>query len=229
MTITKENSTESDSLKRKIYFPLLMLSLMWIIKFMEFFFDADFKNFGILPRQIEGLSGIISSPFIHGNFKHLVNNSMPFFFLFTAIRYFYPENSFTILLFLWMISGLSVWLGARTAWHIGASGLVYASFSFLFFSGIRSKDKRLISISLLVFFLYGGMIWGIFPQEGNISWESHLFGFLTGFIAAFLFGTPPERTTVEEIFTDKDDFINFDNSYEKDVNIEYNFRETNEE
>ncbi|MFN8254823.1 MAG: rhomboid family intramembrane serine protease [Bacteroidales bacterium] len=199
---------------------------MWVLKLLEFYFSADFKSFGILPRQIEGLSGIITSPFIHGNFKHLINNSLPFFFLISAIRYFYTDNSFIVILFVWIITGFSVWLGGRNAWHIGASGLIYAFFSFLFFSGIWSKDRRLIAISLLVFFLYGGMVWGILPQNENISWESHLYGFFTGFIAAFLFGKshvkPPDE---KENADNDDDFNNFDNSYRDGVNIEYHFNE----
>jgi membrane associated rhomboid family serine protease len=198
---------------------------MWVIKLLEYIFVLDFKTFGIYPRQFESLRGIITSPFIHGDFKHLINNSMPFFLLITAIRYFHKKKSMQIILFSWILTGFSLWLGGRYAWHIGASGLVYAFFSFLFFSGILSRDNRLIAISLLVIFLYGGMVWGIFPTNNNISWESHLFGLVVGFIVAFFFGKVEDKQVPIKNNTQNDEYTYFSNTHQNEIEVIYECKE----
>lgn len=206
-----------------IHVPALLIVLMWLSKLAEYYFDIEFTNFGIFPRESEGLKGIIFSPFVHGSFKHLMSNTIPFFLLSSAIFYFYRTRAYRIILFSWILTGSAVWIGARSSWHIGASGLVYAFFSFLFFSGILSKDRRMIAISLLIVFLYGGLIWGIFPGEAGISWESHLFGFLSGFIFAYFFGK--EYLYIEITAKPKlpEDFSEYSSSV--DIEIEYKYKE----
>jgi membrane associated rhomboid family serine protease len=127
------------------------------------------------------LPGILFSPFIHSGFKHLFDNSIPLFFLATALFYFYSEVALKVLSWTYFLTGLLVWIAGREAWHIGASGLVYGLASFLFFSGIIRRYFRLIALSLLIVFLYGSMVWGIFPGiYKNVSWESHMLGFFSG-------------------------------------------------
>jgi membrane associated rhomboid family serine protease len=120
---------------------------------------------------------------IHEDLKHLFNNSIPLFFLATAVFYFYSEVAFRVFIWTYILTGLFVWLAGREAWHIGASGLIYGLASFLFFSGIIRRYFRLIALSLLVVFLYGSMVWGMMPElYKNVSWESHMLGFVSGII-----------------------------------------------
>jgi membrane associated rhomboid family serine protease len=164
-----------------IIIPGIFVFLMWLVKIIEVLFDLDFSSLGIFPLSVRGLPGILFSPFIHSGFKHLFDNSIPLFFLATALFYFYSEVALKVLSWTYFLTGLLVWIAGREAWHIGASGLVYGLASFLFFSGIIRRYFRLIALSLLIVFLYGSMVWGIFPGiYKNVSWESHMLGFFSG-------------------------------------------------
>jgi len=142
------------------------------------------------------LIGILTSPFIHANFNHLINNTVPFFFLLSAIFYFYQKVAWRVLFISYLFTGSLVWLMARASYHIGASGLVYSFASFLFFSGIVRRNINLLAISMLVIFLYGSMVWGIFPYKPDMSWESHLIGMTTGALLSVIYrdeGPGPTR------------------------------------
>ena len=178
---------EKNKLLNSLYFPIVFILILWFIKFLETILDYNFTDFGIYPLKLSGLKGILFSPFIHGSFLHLFNNSVPVLVLGTALFYFYRDVAYKIIILSWLISGFWVWFMARPAYHIGASGLIYAWASFLFFSGIIRKNKNLLAISLLVTFLYGSLIWGIFPIEEKISWEGHLMGGIAGFILSIYF------------------------------------------
>lgn len=165
--------------------PFLVVSLMWLSKAVEYIFDVDFTSFGIYPGEVPGLIGIVTSPFVHADVDHLINNSMPLFLLGTALFYFYSKVAFRVLLWIVLLTGLTVWLFGRQSFHIGASGVIYGLFSFLFFSGIFRMHIPLVALSLLVVFLYGEMVWGIFPGlKMNISWESHMLGAVAGIFLA---------------------------------------------
>jgi membrane associated rhomboid family serine protease len=162
--------------------------LLWIILIIQQFFSINFPyELGLYPRSLSGLLGIITSPLIHGGYAHLFSNTLPIFVLAAGIIYFYPESAFKVLTLIYLLTGVLVWLFARSVHHIGASGLIYGFAAFLFFSGIFKRDNRSIGLSLLVTFLYGGMVWGILPGQPGISWESHFFGGLTGIFCAFIF------------------------------------------
>jgi len=168
-----------------IIIPGIFVILMWIVKIVEVLFGWDFTDYGIYPLSVKGLTGIIFSPFIHAGFKHLFDNSLPLFFLSVALFYFYSEVALKVFIWTYFLTGLLVWIAGRDAWHIGASGLVYGLASFLFFSGIIRRYFRLIALSLLIVFLYGSMVWGIFPGiYQNVSWESHMLGFFSGLALA---------------------------------------------
>ena len=168
--------------------PGTFVFLMWLVKVIEVLFETDFSNFGIYPLSAKGLIGILFSPFIHADFKHLFNNSLPLFFLGVALFYFYSEVALKIFFQTFFLTGFLVWIAGREAWHIGASGVVYGLASFLFFSGILRRHLRLIALSLLIVFLYGSMVWGIFPGVYiNVSWESHMLGFLSGVVLSVLY------------------------------------------
>jgi len=177
--------------KKKFYhsliFPTFFLFLIWFIRFTEVGFETSFVRFGVYPQKWQGLLGILTSPLIHADIKHLADNSVPVFLLSLAIFYFYREIAYKIFFIIYFISGLLVWIAGRDAYHIGSSGLIYGFAAFLFFSGVLRKNINLLAISLLVSFLYGSLIWGILPYDYHISWESHLMGALSGIVLAFVY------------------------------------------
>lgn len=178
---------EKLRLKYSLAFPLLFTLVAWMIKLSEIALNSDFSILGIYPRTLWGLIGIILAPLIHANIHHLLSNTIPLLTLSVAIFYFYRGIAMKIFLTTYILSGLGVWIIGRPAYHIGASGLVYGFASFLFFSGIIRNDIKLLSISLLVIFMYGSLVWGIFPFVYNISWESHLMGGIIGFALAIIY------------------------------------------
>ena len=164
--------------------PLYSVLFLWIVYLIEVKFGYNFNKYGVEPRTLTGLRGIFLSPFIHSGVQHLFNNSVPLFVLLISLLYFYKKIAFKIVFYGLILSGLLTWIIARPSYHIGASGIVYLLFSFILFSGIIRKYNRLIAVSLMVIFLYGSMIWYIFPIKEEISWEGHLSGFLIGLVFA---------------------------------------------
>jgi membrane associated rhomboid family serine protease len=188
--------------------PGIFIFFMWLVKIIEILFELDLTRFGIHPLSARGLPGILFSPFIHANFSHLFNNSLPFFFLSTALFYFYSEVAIKVLFWTYFLTGLLVWFAGRDAWHIGASGLVYGLASFLFFSGIIRRYFRLIALSLLIVFLYGSMVWGLFPGVyKNVSWESHMLGFFSGVALAVWFRNQGPQQPVYEWMEEEEEEI----------------------
>jgi membrane associated rhomboid family serine protease len=179
--------------------PGIFIFFMWLVKIVEVLFGLDFSTVGIYPLTAEGLPGILFSPFIHADFKHLFSNTLPLFFLSAALFYFYSEVALKICFGTYILTGLLVWIFGRSSWHIGASGLVYGIASFLFFSGIIRRYFRLIALSLLIVFLYGSMVWGLFPGiYKNVSWESHMLGFFSGvFLSVWYRNEGPQRPVYE--------------------------------
>ncbi len=178
---------ETEKLIRSLFFPACLVIILWLIKLSEIVFGLNFTFLGIYPLNVGGLAGIIFAPLIHANITHLAANTGPLFFLSTAIFYFYRKVAWKVVFLTWLFTGIWVWFGAREAYHIGASGLVYGYASFIFFSGIIRSSKELLAISLIVVFLYGGLVWGIFPVRETISWESHLLGGIAGLILSVYF------------------------------------------
>ena len=204
MPVTYSDTTgEADFYRKKfllsIIIPGTFVFMMWMVKLVEVLFDLDLSNLGIYPLTAGGLPGILFSPLIHADFNHLFNNSIPLFFLSVALFYFYSEVATKIFILNYLITGIMVWFAGRYAWHIGASGLVYGLASFLFFSGIIRRFYRLVALSLLVVFLYGEMVWGIFPGVyKNVSWESHMLGFFSGIVLSICFRNEgPQRPVYE--------------------------------
>ena len=175
--------------KIKLYnilkYPLLFIFVMWGVKFFEVYFEISFVEYGVLPRDISGIKGVLLSPFIHKDFKHLINNTFPIIVLGSLLSYFYKKNYKSIFPMLYIVCGILLWGIGRTSFHIGASGIIYALASFIFFSGLISKNKNLAALSLIVIFVYGSLFWGLFPIQLEMSWEGHLSGFLSGLIFAW--------------------------------------------
>ena len=182
-----QNDTSLTYHKNVLLVPLVAIVIIWLIYWIEITFGYNFNKYGIFPRDFKGLRGVFLSPLIHSNISHLSNNSVPLFVLLASLFYFYRKIAFKVLFYGVFFSGLLCWLIARDSYHIGASGVIYLLFSFVFFSGIIRKHYRLIAMSLVVIFLYGSMIWLLLPTEDRISWEGHLSGFLVGFLYACLY------------------------------------------
>jgi membrane associated rhomboid family serine protease len=178
---------EKVKLLDSIFFPSVLLIIIWAIKIIENVLNLRLGTLGIYPLHLSGLPGIFFAPLIHGDYSHLFTNSGPLLILGTAVFYFYRPVAFRLIFMAWIMTGIWVWFGGREAYHIGASGLIYALASFLFFSGFIRRSIELMAISFVIVFLYGGMIWGIFPLRENISWESHLMGGIAGFILAIYY------------------------------------------
>lgn len=188
--------------KRKFYgsmvFPGLIIALLWVIKTIEVAFNISFAEYGLLPQTIQGLRGILFSPLLHADWAHLSSNSVPLFLLSSALFYYYGKKAMTIFILCWLVTGLWVWVFAGdTGIHIGASGVVYALATFHFTGGLLRREPRMMAFSMLVAFLYGGLVWGISPDffpGKNISWQSHLLGGLAGILIAFAYRSEgPQR------------------------------------
>jgi membrane associated rhomboid family serine protease len=179
---------ERNRVVESLVYPTLFVVLLWCIKFYELFAGVTFAQFGILPRHIIGLPGIITAPLIHGDSYHLISNTLPLIILGIIILYFYRKIAFPVFFCVYFLSNIAVWMIATgKGYHLGASGLVYGFVSFLFFSGIFRSDKKSMVLSLVVVFVYGGLIWGMLPIYEGVSWESHFFGCLSGGFSAYIY------------------------------------------
>lgn len=189
---------EKARLRKSIYYPIGASLLLWFVKGIEWWLVIDLGSLGILPRTLQGAGGIVLSGFIHGDVFHLMSNTIPLVLLAGTIIYFYEQRGFRIIFFLYILTGCIVWMFARSAYHIGASGLVYGMLSFLLFSGMIRRDRQTLAISFAVLVLYGGsMFGGILPGDPRISWESHLIGFGLGILSAIYYRKIP-LTSIEK-------------------------------
>lgn len=188
-----EEVQQKKSLLKAARWPFYILLLMWALEIIKHLTGIQFGNYGILPRYMTGLKGIITAPLIHGSYGHLFNNSLPFLVGATLIIYFYQRVSFAVISLIWILTGALVWIFAKPAYHIGASGVVYGMISFIFWAGVFNRDRQSIVLSLIILFLYSGMFYGVLPDQPGVSWESHLLGGMVGILAAYLFRTPKEE------------------------------------
>ncbi len=184
----KLNNPREDSrhIKQSFVIVISFIATLWIIKIIETVIGVKLFSYGIHPGQLSGLGGILLAPLIHGSFTHLIANTAPLLILGTALLYGYPKSAKIVIPAIYIGTGLAVWLFARPVYHAGASGLTFGFMFFVFTIGVIRWDRRAIALSMIVFFLYGSMIWGIFPNNAGISYESHFFGGLIGFILAFI-------------------------------------------
>jgi membrane associated rhomboid family serine protease len=166
---------------------MVFIGLLWVIELLDTGFNLQLSRLGVYPRAWHGLWGVVCAPLMHGSWQHLISNSLALMVLGVVLLYGYPHAFRYVLPLIWLGSGLGVWLFARDSYHFGASGLTHGLMFYIFVSGILRRDRLSIALSLIVFFLYGGMVATIFPQQPGISYESHLFGALMGILAAFVF------------------------------------------
>ncbi len=227
---------KSSKLFFSLLYPTLFVAILWVIKLFEMAFDYNFFWYGLYPRTLHGLIGIVTAPLLHANLSHLTSNSLPLIILGAMMFFFYRPIAFQVFFWVYLMTGVWVWAAARSSYHIGASGILYGFVTFLFFSGIFRKDVRLMALSMFVVFLYGGMVWGILPIIQGVSWESHLLGSLAGVITAYNFrkeGPAPKKydwgTDEENELIDVSGEQNIepttDNESTEQLNIHYTYKE----
>jgi len=164
-----------------------LVAAMWGLELIDLvIFQGALDGYGILPRTIIGLRGILFAPFLHGGLPHLIANTVPFLTLGWFVMLQKTSDFFIVTTITMAVSGLGVWLIGSPGLHIGASGLVFGYLGFLLLRGYFQRNIPSILLSLIVGFLYGGAIWGVLPTVPGVSWEGHLFGFIGGIIAARL-------------------------------------------
>ena len=201
---------ETLKLKSSISLALTFSTLFLIAFAVQFFLYPEWINWGLQPRETMGLRGIVFAPLLHASFAHFFSNIVPIFLLSFLILYHYRSYFLQILFLVWILAGFLVWLSARDSNHIGASGVVYGFAFYLITTGFLQKDRQSLAIALFVIFMYGSLVWGMFPNftrlmaEKNISWESHLWGGIMGIIAGFWFR--PEKIKIAD--DDDDDETN---------------------
>ncbi len=204
--LAREKQMKNNSLHtaESLIYPFLLVLVCWTIWLFSHFVDENLVTWGIMPHTLSGLRGIAFMPFIHdpSSVKHVLNNTFPMFVFFAALIYYYRSIALKVSLLSWFLTGTLVWFFAKQngAYHIGMSGLIYALFGFLFLSGMIRRIKSLQGLSLVVIFVYGSLVWGIFPTEPSISWEGHLSGFLVGITLAYIFrkeGPQPQKYQYE--------------------------------
>lgn len=214
--------------RRAFIYPLMMLVLMWIFYFVQTQGFFDHCEGAIMPLVADGLWGIIFSPLLHGGLEHILGNSVPMVILLFLLFQYYPKIAVKVFALGWFLSGLLVWLlppiniftgEYQYVCIIGASGLIYVLAFFIFFSGIFRKDKKLLTISLIVALYYGSLVWGVFPEElfshlsepSKISWQSHLAGAFIGIVLSLIYKKQGEEAKKKFIweypnyYSEKDD------------------------
>lgn len=226
---------ELNIFKRGIYLTLSFVLLLWGIKSIEWAKDIDLGYFGILPRTLKGSIGIITGPLIHGDLLHLMSNTFPLLVLGLGLFYFYHRIALEVFAWIYLATGFWVWVIGREAYHIGASGIVYGLMMFIFWGGVFRKNPRSLAISMIIFFLYGYMIYGIFPGDDGVSWESHLMGSVAGIFLAVYFkkvpiyvGEPAHTYQPPEPGDNIYKPVNegkWDHTYPENVQLHYEFRE----
>jgi membrane associated rhomboid family serine protease len=166
---------------------LALTGVIWFIWLADAYLGLNLGRFGLRPRDADGLIGLLTTPLLHANFEHLFSNTLPLLVSMTAMLYLYPNTATRVIPIIWIGSGLLGWCIGRPSIHIGASGFVYGLLAFVLVSGLFRRDMRSVGVSLIVWFLYGSMIWGVLPIRAHMSWELHLSGAVLGVAMALLF------------------------------------------
>lgn len=187
MTEYQRHAFRDRSISRCLLAALGLTGLLWWIHVNAWLMDWNLAALGVYPGRVTGLIGLLTAPLIHGSFQHLVSNTPPMILLGTGLFYGYPRSWYLVLPLLWVGSGLGIWLIGRESFHFGASGVATGLMFFLFFAGIVRRDRLSVVLAMAAFFMYGSMVWGIFPQEEGISFEAHFAGAALGALSALLF------------------------------------------
>ena len=213
MQIHASDPAFTDSQRARANFRLAVklalgfVALIWFIQLLNWALDLGVEDFGVRPRELAGLPGILFAPLMHSGFAHLIANSLPLLIVGTAMLYLYPSAALLVLPAVYLGPGIAVWVFARGGVHVGASGLIYGLVSYIFVAGMIRRDQRAIAASLLVSFLYGASVWGVLPIEPGVSWETHLAAAVIGLALALALrrlDIPPRRRYTWEDEKDND-------------------------
>lgn len=168
-----------------VFISAFLLVLCWSVFIMDEYLGYKLKSLGLQPRTLEGLRGIFTIHFLHGDLEHIAQNSMALFVLNSLLFYFYRAIAFPVFLAIFFLSPALLWFAGRDGNHIGASVLIYAEFAFLMVSGLIRRNPLLLRVALVVVLYYGSLVWYVFPVDKKVSWEGHASGFVIGVLAAF--------------------------------------------
>ena len=191
----------SKNLVQSLRFPAQMVVLIWLVHLFQVLTTISLGSWGVYPREIFGLRGILVSPLIHADWGHLISNTPPFFVLTFMLMFFYRRVAMRSFLMIYLLSGLLVWSFGRDVFHIGASGVIYGLVAFVFWTGIFRRNLKSIALALIVVFYYGSMFMGILPGQEGISWESHLFGALVGIFTSFWYKEAIEKDEKKPVYS----------------------------
>jgi len=188
LLFSSKTSPEKRAFIHAVFIPTILSLIMILVFTFEKGMNLDFHYAGVYPRHLDGFGGVFTSVFIHSDWSHLFNNVFSFTILSSCLYFFYKTIASKVLVVSYLLSGIVLWVIGRENWHIGASGLIYSLAFFLFFSGVIRRDVPLLAISFFVVFMYGSMVWYVFPWKAHeqISWEGHLAGAFTGLLLAVL-------------------------------------------
>jgi len=175
------------SFKLALKVALWFTALLWVILIVDTVMGLGLARFGLRPGHLEGLIGVLTAPLLHSGPEHLFSNSLPLIISLTTILYLYPQSSLRVIPLIWIGSGVLAWIIGRHNLHFGASGFVYGLLAYVFISGLLRLDMRSVAVSVMVWFLYGSMIWGVLPIRPNMSWELHLGGAILGVALAIVY------------------------------------------
>lgn len=194
--------TAQRSFKLALKIALWFSVLLWVILIVDSVLGLGLARYGLRPRHLDGLVGVVTAPLLHSGAEHLFSNTLPLIISLTTVLYLYPRSAIRVIPVIWMGSGLLAWMIGRPSLHFGASGFVYGLLAYVFVSGILRLDMRSVAVSVMVWFLYGSMIWGLLPIRPNMSWELHLGGAILGVTLAIIYRrwdvTPVKRYSWED-------------------------------
>ena len=178
---------KNNRFRESFQIAVISVGLLWIVHLLQIVTDFQWVYLGIFPREVFGIKGILTAPFIHSDVGHLASNSLPLFVCLLIIFYFYNRVAWQSVIWIYFLAGLSVWVLARQVYHVGASGVVYGLVAFIFWIGMFRRNPKSIALALIVAFYYGGMMYGVLPVQEGVSWESHLYGALAGVLVSFIY------------------------------------------
>ena len=186
--MSQPKNSSSQEIKKQISILGSFVAIFWILEILDqFVFHHTLDGYGIRPHSLIGLRGILFAPFLHGGFGHLIANTVPFLILGWLVMIQETSDFWIVTIITMIVGGVGTWmLGAPNSIHIGASSLIFGYLGFLLLRGYFQRNIASILLSLVVGFLYGGLIWGVLPTQPGISWQGHLFGFLGGVLSAKL-------------------------------------------
>ncbi len=180
----EEAKAIAQEFRLQIIILTLFVGVFWSVEVVDTILHGSLDQFGIVPRNLIGLRGILFAPFLHANFRHLIANTVPFVTLGWLVMLRHTSDFFVVTAISMLVGGMGTWLIGSRGFHIGASGVIFGYLGFLLSRGYFERKISSMLLSVMIGLLYGGLLWGVLPNQPNVSWEGHLFGFIGGAIAA---------------------------------------------